>query len=474
MRSIVLSTCMLIAFLMGNAQGPDNRICRLGFDYEISNSTHWGNDRPVVTHILPYSPAEQSGLMVNDVITAIDGASVASLSDNEISQLLNQADKSNVILTVSNLTSTNKQVSVRKDCKNVNTITEDQLAAAFSMYSLESTNAREFVCPFKTITTHDAVDFANYKTFAFAPIDESNRNLETIINETIAKELIAKGMKPEANNPDVLIQTFYFFDKNPGFRGTNRIQTEKEPTFRYDYVKQQMAYFPFLSSNTPESEAEYLLQLGFRLVDQKEQAGRVLWECEANELMDNSYRLDEYAKTHIPLMCMQYPYVKYSQNVKFAVDQKMYNYTGIGYDIDRLDVVSEVAPNSPAAAAGVRAGDKIEKINQYKMVSSAEDFSKAYKRFVKNTMKYRDRNIQYTDANGFRYSMHWDNSKYSDVANVVQNPKSLAAFSYLYYFTPYINPSGTNTTTFSLKRGDETTDVIIRPTVHKELSVRVD
>ena len=69
-----------------------------------------------------------------------------------------------------------------------------------------------------------------------------------------------------------------------------------------------MEIFPFLNPTAAETEAEYLLQFGFRLIDQRDVPGRILWECEANELLEDSYRLDEYARIHAPLMCMQYPY----------------------------------------------------------------------------------------------------------------------------------------------------------------------
>ena len=41
-------------------------------------------------------------------------------------------------------------------------------------------------------------------------------------------------------------------------------------------------------------------------------------------------------------MCMQYPYVKYRRNVPFKVNQKTYNYTGLSYDIDRMEQIADV------------------------------------------------------------------------------------------------------------------------------------
>lgn len=473
MKRANLLMLLLFAFLTAFAQGRTGYICRLGLTYEISQSNNWGKNKPVIKTVIPYTPAEQAGLQVSDVIEAIDGVPTTTIQVDEIDQLLNPVDKSEVILTISNLSSPSKQVMVKKECKKNNAITEDQLASAFAMYSLETTNEQEFTCPFKTVVTPDTVNFGKFKTFAFAAIDENNYKLESAINEAIERELTKKGMTTDATHPDILVQTFYFFDKNPNYKGTNRVVVEKVPTYRYNFTNSKMEKFPFLNSASAESEAEYLLQFGIRLIDQKEVPGRVLWECEANELMEDSYRLDPYAKVHIPLMFMQYPYVKYGRNVPYKVSKKSYNYTGINYDIDHLDQITDVNRNSPAYAAGLRPKDVITKIGRHKMDHSAEEFSSAYKKFITHTMAYRDPKTTFTDANGFNLCMYWDPLQYSQVADAIQNNDYLAGFSYLYNFAPYINPSGNNACTFNIKRGKNKFEVIIRPTIRSEVTVEL-
>ena len=474
MRSVILSTLLLVlAVCTVSAQNRNTSICRLGFTYDISQSKNWGNNKPVIKSVIPYSSAEQAGIKKYDVIEEINGVPVTEISVDEIPQLLNPAGRNDVLLTISNLSSPSKQVLVKKDCKKSNAITEDQLASAYAMYSLETTNEQEFVCPFKTTVTSDGVDFGNFKTFAFSTIDENNRKLETVINECIENELTKKGLTVDIAKPDLLIQTFYFFDKNPNYLGANKVLVEKEPTYRYNFSHSKMEKFPFLNYAAAEAEAEYLLQFGIRIIDQKDIPGRVLWECEANELLEDSYRLDEYARVHVPLMCMQYPYTKYGRNVPFKVSKKTYNYTGISYDIDKLDQVVDVDRNSPAYAAGIRPRDIIEKIGRHKMDHSAEEFSSAYKRFITNTMQYRDPKTMFTDANCFKYCMFWDVFKYPQIADASQSSDYLPAFSYLYYFAPYINPSGNNACTFNIKRGKTKLEVIIRPTIRSEVTVEI-
>lgn len=473
-NTILISLLSLfLAASISSAQNRNASICRLGFTYDISQSKNWGYQKPVIKNVIPYSSAERAGIRKYDVIEKINGVPVLEIDAEDISKLLNPIGKREVLLSVSNLATPEEQIMVRKDCKKSDAITEDQLAAAYSMYSLETTGEQTFTCPFTTTVTPDSVDFGRFHTFTFSAIDENNRQLETAINESIEKVLTQKGLKVDAERPDLLIQTFYFFDKNPNYVGANRVQVEKEPTYRYDFAHKKMERFPFLSHAAVEAEAEYLLQFGIRIIDQKEIPGRVLWECEANELMEESYRLDEYARMHVPLMCMQYPYAKYGRNVPFKVTRKTYNYTGISYNIDRLEQVVDVDQNSPAYAAGIRANDIIEKIDGHKMGYSAEEFSAAYKRFISSTMKYRDPKTMFTDANGFKYCMEWDVFKYPQIAEEVQEADFLPAFSYLYFFAPYINPSGNNACTFSVKRGKNEFEVIIRPTIRAEVMVEV-
>lgn len=473
MKRGILSIILLCICSFCFAQNRSNLICRLGFTYEISQSPNWGLGKPVVKTVIPYTPAEQAGIKQNDIIEDIDGIAIGNIDSNDIPQLLNPAGNNEVILTVSNIAYPSRQVLIAKDCKRSNAINEEQLATAYAMYSLESTTERVFICPFKTTSTTDPIDFARFKTFAFSAVDENNRALETVINESIEKELVKKGLSFDSNQPDILVQTFYFFDRNPHYMGANKVLVEKEPTYRYDYNSTRMVKLPFLNYAAAEAEAEYILQLGIRLIDQKEVAGRILWECEANELMESSYRLEEYARLHIPLMCMQYPYVKYSRNVLFHVDMKSYNYTGISYDINRLELVVDVDRNSPAYAAGIRAKDVIEKIGRHKMNHTAEEFTAGYKRFISQTMRYRDPKTIYTDANGFRYSMFWDTFQYPKVADAIQKNEYRSAFSYLYNYAPYISPSGTNTCTFNIVRGKNKMEVVIRPTIRAGVTVEI-
>jgi hypothetical protein len=468
----VLLLCILAGGFAGKVEGQNATICRLGFTYDISASANWGKGKPIITDVFPYSPAEQAGLKVNDLIEAIEGVAIEDIQSEDLPKLLNPAEKSEVWLTVGNLTGLARQVNVNKECKRTDAITEDRLATAFAMYSLETTSERFFVCPFVTATA-DTVNYALYKTFAFAPVDENNRELEKIINASIEKEFLGKGLAYAAADPDMLVETFYYYKKNPNYTKATRAVANRQPSFRYDFSLGRMEKFPFLAYATAETDAEYLLQLGIRLVDKRYKPGRLLWECEANEMMNAPFRLENYAQTHIPLMCMQYPYAKYKQNVRFMVSQKTYNYTGISYDINRLEQIMDVDEGSPAHQAGLRRGDVVEKIDNLNMNRTAEEYTAAYKQFITNTLSLRDAETLFTDSNGFRHCMYWATFSYAQVAEALRNPGNMAVFSYLYKYAPYVNPSGVNSCTFRIKRGKDKTDVVVRPAIHTETRIVV-
>jgi hypothetical protein len=171
---------------------------------------------------------------------------------------------------------------------------------------------------------------------------------------------------------------------------------------------------------------------------------------------------------------MQYPYTKYTRNVQYKISHKAYNYTGVSYDINKLTEVAGVAPGSPAQAAGLIARDIIERIDSQPLNHSADALTAAYKQFITNTMQYRDAKTLFTDANGFAYCMYWDKPQYAQVAQTMQNPAYMAPFVYLYKFAPYINPSGTNTVTFYIRRGREKTEIPVRPILHEEVMLEIN
>lgn len=467
----------LLACMVWTASAQEAVSCRLGFSYEFSNNKNWGKDKPVIMKVYPNSPAEKAGLKQNDIIERINGAKIEEISPDDVDSLISDSEVRDIRLTIHNFDNASREVPIEKECSSVNALNEDQLATAFSMYSVENTHDRLFICPFITKTTDDAVDFSQFGTFDFTETDDKSiSKIESAINNTLKSELTKKGLRQQSINPDFVINTYYKFNKNPNFKKKSRETAEQSPTFRYDITRDRVTKFPFYDSSTPENEAEYILQFGIRFIDQRHVRGRVLWECEANELMSSPYAVDEYASIHIPLMCMQFPYVKYERNAQFILTKKNYNYTGLHYSIYELNKIVDVDYGSPASKAGVKRGDIIDRINGKRMDHTADEFTAAYRQFITNTLKYRDSGTRFTNANGFPNCMFWDKFKYPQIARVFENDKYMTGFSYLYFFAPYVNPEGAeaNVCILHLRRGTEKLEYIIRPQRRSEKTIELN
>ncbi|MDR0795543.1 MAG: DUF4136 domain-containing protein [Tannerella sp.] len=473
MKKIVLFWIAICNIGFVSAQLEVN--CRVGFSYEISNNHQWGKNKPVVMKVYQNSPAEKAGIKPNDIIEEIDGFKVTDISVDDIDSLLTNTESFEIKLTIRNFSEKPVSHHILKECLSVDAFTESRLASAFSMYSVENTHDRLFICPFTTSTTRDEVDFSQFKTFDFAPVEDMNiLQIETTINEIIKTDLTKKGLRYNTLNPDFIIHTHYKFDKNTNFRRRSKETDNQPPTFRYDINRDMVTQFPFHTLSTPESEAEYILQLGVRFIDRKQVQGRVLWECEANEMMRTSYAIDEYASIHLPLMCMQFPYVKYTRNAQFILTKKAFNYTGINYNIYKINEVVEVDLDSPAYEAGIRPGDIIERIENKRMDFTPEEFTAAYRSFISNTIKFRDSGTQFTDANGFSNCMFWDKFKYPQIARTIKNDKFKTAFSYLFAFAPYVNPERSSFCTFNIRRDGEKSEIVVRPIFYSEKTIEIN
>jgi len=470
MKKIISLLILLNGCFISFAQNEAASICRLGFAFEISTHSAWGANKPVVLNVTPNSSAAVNGIQVFDIIEEINGKKTENQTIGTINEWL-QSNQEKLTLTVSNLKRTNRNVTLTKLCTPANALNEKDLASIYAFYSLEDAQTQMFACPFKVSSATSGVNLESYKTFGFAPVDKSNQKLEEIINASIRAVLEEKGLKFVQNNPDLIINTYYSFNKNPNYDKNNTFNLPTE--YRYDFASQKMVLLPIYYNPLIDSkQAEYLLNFGIRFADRKHLTDNKLstvWECEANELIQSgNYTLEKYAVIHIPLILMQYPYVKSNGTVKFYYSHLKYNYTGINYNIDKLKEIANIDRLSPASKSELQIGDKILKINNIKFNDNPKSADSNYKQFIYKTMKLRDPKTQYTNANGFTKCMFWDKFKYAEINQEFMKSDYNTTFSYLFYFEPYINLSGTNIITFLVERDKKKIEVKIKPVIETE------
>ncbi|MFR9165877.1 MAG: hypothetical protein ACLVKO_06560 [Dysgonomonas sp.] len=147
---------------------------------------------------------------------------------------------------------------------------------------------------------------------------------------------------------------------------------------------------------------------------------------------------------------------------------KKYNYTGICYNIDDFKTITDVAVNSPAYKAGIRGGMVVNKIDDKKFNSSKNEILNGYKRFITETMKYRNPGTRFTDANGFPDCMYWNTKDYKEVSKAFDNDIYVTVFDYLYNFEKYVSSKSNQTITVETKSNKYR----VIPEIKEEVSIR--
>ena len=466
MKRFAFLFLLLNIYFVAYTQKTPTEICQYGFTFEISTQKNWGYGQPVILSITPNTSADAAGLRIYDIIEKINEMPTAGENiETIITWLKNSSNQ--IQLTVSNLSGTQISRTLDKYCRKSNSLSEKDIASVYSFYSLENVQTRAFDCPFKT-TVNPEFNLIQYANFGFAVPDPDNLELEKKINAIIQKSLEQKGLKYSEKNPDLIIQTQYYNEANLNFRNNNN--TDKLPVVcRYNLRTKSMDnlpiyYNPLININ----QAKFFLKLAIKLIDNKKRNNSVVWECEANELLQSDYSLADYAEFHVPLMFMQYPYPKSTEVAKFYYSRAKYNFTGINYNMDKIKEISEVIPSSPASKAGIKAGDIIENINGIKFESNAKTADNKYRQFIFKTLQLRNPATQFTNAEGFTRCMYWDERKYFLIQNEFNKPDFSTAFSYLFYFEPYINSSDMNIVNFSIKRGRQKQEIRIIPVIVTE------
>lgn len=469
------SCLLLFCGMLLSCFAQNSHICKYGFEFEISNQRSWGYGKPVVLSVTPNSSAAESGVRVNDIIEAMNGQSTFGIPIEDLFSHLDYSNKQAVTLTLNNLKEGKRNVVVTNTCQMANVISERDLAEAYAFYSLEDVQSRKFSCPFK-INANPNVDLLAYRTFAFAKSNSNDQALDGKINGEIRTALTQIGLTYKESNPDLLIYTNYTYTPNPNYRGASSENLPQET--RYNMTTKQWVTLPIYYNPLVHSHnAEYFLKLGIQLLDTKKSTPTqpvMVWEIEATEMLKSRYSLESYAEIHIPLMFMTYPFSRYKDEVTYHYNKVSYNYTGIEYNMDNLQEILNVVPGSPAAEAGLRVEDIVDMINGIKLEKKSQKSADKYKQFIYKTMPLRNPKTLFTNAEGFTRCMYWDQLKNVQISETFKKEEYATAYSYLFYYRPYVNLSETNLVTFYIRRlGNERLSYRVKPVIKTEESFEV-
>lgn len=450
--------------------------CYYGITFEVSKNQNWGYGELVITGVEPNSPAEKSGIKIDDIIMEINDKATY-LRDNQTiaNWLFDEKYNPEVSFTIRNMNTYFKEYPLVRKCIAVNSVSEKQLSEIYSFYSLENTNQQTFKLPLH-VDTNDEVDFTDYHTFDFYEAGKSISAIDRHITSLLEKELESKGLVRDTSDPDIVVQAYYSYSPNPkytGLSGPNYIPF----SVRYDCEKEQLVSLPiFNTSDTKmESAAQYIVEYGFSFYDRKYVDSTKLtqiWDCNIKDYLSAKYSLEDYVKFHTPLMLKQFPYTKDKSEALYIVERNKYNYTGLYYDANDLGHINDIDFNSPAYIAGLRPGYIIEKINNKKFERNKDNLSEGYKIFIDDTMVFRDQTTRFTNAEGFPDCMFWSTGYYSDIAKEFNKSNYLTQFSYLYNFESYINNKGDNKIIIEAWDGLQKRIFQVTPQIRQSISIR--
>lgn len=468
---LVLSVNVLFA--------QDNPItCSLGFIFQISNNSNWGQGEPIILEVTPGSPAEKAGLKRNDIILEVNGNGTYLKPAHTIMSWFEEKD-SEMSIGIRNFEYSFRQLVINKDCRLRNAISEAQLTPVFSFYSLEDIQDRKFTIPVVT-KSQDDVDFFNYRTFDFAPYDESSIEFDQRINAIIYRSLTQMGLKQDKEDPDFIIQTFYSFQSNPLYKEESASLNTNKHSWRFDTRNNRMVKIPVFDTTKPVkiSDVMFDLEFGYRIYDRKYTepgASTLVFDSEVKEKVSDSYGLIDYLELNLPLILMKFPNNKDKSIGKYHVKFSRFNYTGISYDMSDLKTVLAVDANSPAALAGILPGDVVDRVRGNSFNHTAKSLTDSYRRFIAETMQYRDQNTKYTDANGYSNAMFWDISNYYAIGKAIsENKQYKSGFSYLFSFNQYIDWELSPTLEFQVNRGGKKLSFDVLPTIRRDTQMFVD
>lgn len=442
--------------LAQNIANSTGEWCELGLVYQISYQPNWGDSHAIVADIVPGSPAHLQGVKVGDIIRTIDGKNTQQMSDEEITAALSNPAKGFLTLGLARFNKPDFTVNITKVCHPAGALDEKLIARAFNMYSLEDVVDRSFTLPLKhTIPT--GKNFMDYKSFSF---ERGKGN--TPIARDLAKQLTAKGLQEKTQGGDLIIRYDGAFGANQNLRpGSDANLNPEFKNYRYDARIGRMIEFPFLSINTPAFSGKNTLMFRTDIVEAK--SGALVWSVSASELLNEPYSVEEYVAANAPLLLANFPFTRYLMNPTFISHDLLFRYTGISYDSGDLQVVKEVAKNSPAEKAGIRPGDRILAINGLPLGRSIDAMTKDYQSFIKDSWDFRDKSTIFPNTSGFRSCMYWQGGKQAEVAAMLQKPKYHSAFAYLFSHRPYISAQKIDEIVFDIDRGGTTASAIVKP-----------
>lgn len=433
----------IVQFLFSQSEQNDSYyISDMGFDYEISNNLNWGYGEPVITIVIPDSPAEKAGLKPNDIIMEINGVATFLRQEELLEDLLfNRSTKNNIDLTIRNFGNSFVSKSITNKVIPDTQLSERDLAIICAPYDFENSRAEKFTVPIKIKSlNNDDVDYSDFYSFDF-----ENKTIKSEAKQIIIDIMTEKGLKYDSTNPDFHIDLSYSYkkqeeSKNNKLQTTNIKSNNEENVKRFLFKENETVVFPVTYSELNE---EYLGQISLIFYEKniiKNGEKTKIWEANISEFFAEDIKLNLFFDTYIPLMLMAYPYVSDCNSITYEFEKRNFLYTGIQYHSMNFPLISNVDINSPAYKSGIRRNQTITKVQKRKICQNLDELLFDINLFQDNTKELRYEEGFNNDNLNSSTNRFCKQDEEKELTKIFKNRNYNTVFSYIYDYNKFINP----------------------------------
>ena len=471
MKRLYHTTLLVILALCSFALTMQAQKAYVGLEYQLSYNDNWGANRPVILTVYPNSPAAQTGLRSGDIIEAINGQETHTMPEEEMIRLLQSEGGASVDLLVSNFAYHRVERHLKPMAQPTGALTERDIARAFGMYSLEDESDILISYPIST-GTEGKTDLINYETFGFVRTNKQHTNRDALIEQQITEALQALGLTYDQKNPDLLVDTYYSITENSAYDAAASRRSAVQTSLRIDPKAHKLVELPILPVGSDKTLARFYLKFGITIYSGVNEH-KMLWTSEAEELLSDDYLLTDYTALTVPVMLLQFPFTRYFNSLVVRFATHRYLSLGINYQANNISTIHSLSPHSPAAEAGLRAGDEIVAING-RHIGTADELSKGYLAFVKKSMSCRTHERPFAIKDGPTNCRYWDAEDYARVAKLLDKDKYFGGFSYLFAFNPWITTAPRTGVTIDYLRDGVMQRVIVEPKLQESCYVTLE
>ena len=472
MKRLYHTTLLVILALCSFALTMQAQKAYVGLEYQLSYNDNWGANRPVILTVYPNSPAAQTGLRSGDIIEAINGQETHTMPEEEMIRLLQSEGGASVDLLVSHFAYHRVERHLKPMAQPTGALTERDIARAFGMYSLEDESDILISYPIST-GTEGKTDLINYETFGFVRTNKQHTNRDALIEQQITEALQALGLTYDQKNPDLLVDTYYSIVENSSYDASSaRRSATVQTSLRIDPKAHKLVELPILPVESDKTLARFYLKFGITIYSGVNEH-KMLWTSEAEELLSDDYLLTDYTALTVPVMLLQFPFTRYFNSLVVRFATHRYLSLGINYQANNISTIHSLSPHSPAAEAGLRAGDEIVAING-RHIGTADELSKGYLAFVKKSMSCRTHERPFAIKDGPTNCRYWDAEDYARVAKLLDKDKYFGGFSYLFAFNPWITTAPRTGVVIDYLRDGVMQRVIVEPKLQESCYVTLE